>query len=57
MKVEKMTEENVKIAIKNCEGQHLQQVAYSSYHDALTQICFDCNKVRTSLIEDGDDLI
>ena len=41
--------EEVKTSIKLCEGRHIQQVAYSSYHDALTQICFDCKKVRTSL--------
>jgi len=39
----------VKQWIKNCEGEHIQQVAYSSYHDALTQICFGCKKIRTSL--------
>ena len=32
----------VKDCIKSCEGKHIQQIAYSSYHDALTQICFDC---------------
>ena len=39
----------VKGCIKSCEGKHVQQVAYSSYHDALTQICFTCKKIRTSL--------
>jgi len=39
----------VKQWIKNCEGKHIQQVAYSSYHDALTQICFSCCEIRTSL--------
>ena len=38
--------------IKNCEGNHIQQVVYSTYHQALTQICFGCKKVRTSLTED-----
>ena len=42
-------QEEVKRKIKECEGKHIQQVAYSSYHDALTQICFGCRKVRTSL--------
>lgn len=35
--------------IQNCEGRHTQQVAYSSFHDALTQVCFGCRVVRTSL--------
>jgi len=35
--------------VKNCEGIHVQQVAYSSYHDTLTQICFDCGLVRSNL--------
>ena len=39
----------VKGAIKTCEGKHIQQVCYSTYHDALTQICFGCNMIRTSL--------
>jgi len=42
----------VKQWIKNCEGEHVQQIAYSSYHDALTQICFGCRKIRTSLKEE-----
>ena len=42
-------QEMVKKWIKECEGKHIQQVAYSSYHDALTQICFTCKKIRTSL--------
>ena len=46
------SQELVKKCIKNCEGKHIQQVAYSSYHDALTQICFGCKKIRTSLKEE-----
>ena len=42
-------EKAVKCHIKLCEGKHIQQIAYSSYHDALTQVCFTCKKVRTSL--------
>ncbi len=49
MKIEMGSQKWVKIKIKECEGKHVQQVAYSSYHDALTQICFGCGKVRTSL--------
>ena len=43
------TQEEVKKFIKKCEGHHKQQVCYSTYHDALTQICFDCDVVRTNL--------
>ncbi len=45
-------QEAVKSHIKSCEGKHIQQIAYSSYHDALTQICFGCKKIRTSLKEE-----
>ncbi len=45
-------QEDIKRNIKTCEGRHVQQVAYSSYHDALTQICFGCDTVRTNLKED-----
>ena len=37
--------------IEGCEGRHIQQVIYSTYHKALTQICFGCKSVRTSLSE------
>ena len=43
------SQEEIKKYIKQCEGHHIQQVAYSSYHDALTQVCFGCDKVRTTL--------
>tara|TARA_Y100000310_G_scaffold295555_1_gene327052 strand:+ start:10455 stop:10631 length:177 start_codon:yes stop_codon:yes gene_type:complete len=45
-------EEAIKSHIKSCEGKHIQQIAYSSYHDALTQVCFTCNCVRTTLKEE-----
>lgn len=46
----------VKKCIKECEGNHVQQIAYSSYHDAFTQICFGCKKIRTSMRkEDAED--
>lgn len=44
-------QEAVKSHIKECEGKHIQQISYSSYHDALTQVCFGCKKIRTSLKE------
>jgi len=45
------TQEEVREYIKNCEGKHMQQVAYSTFHDSLTQICFVCLKVRSSIIK------
>ena len=36
--------------IANCEGHHVQQVAYSSYMGALTQICFTCQKIRSTIL-------
>jgi hypothetical protein len=41
--------EAVRAAIRQCEGQHVQQVSYSTYHDALTQVCFTEGVVRTSM--------
>ena len=43
------TQEIVKKQIKICEGKHIQQIVYRSYYYALTQICFTCRCVRTSL--------
>ncbi len=40
----------VRHLIKTCQSQkHIQQVAYSTYHDALTQVCFTCKVIRTSM--------
>ncbi len=47
MKVyEYLSKFKVEEEIEFCEGKHTQQVVYSSYHRRLTQICFDCMKVR-----------
>lgn len=43
------TGEEVRKHIKQCEGRHSQQVAYSTFYDGLTQICFSCRKIRSSL--------
>ena len=40
--------EEVRRHIQECEGKHTQQVAYSTFHDCLTQICFGCGVIRTS---------
>jgi len=44
------TTEEVRKHIQDCEGKHVQQVAYSTFHDALTQICYGCKKVRSNII-------
>ena len=43
------TQEEVRNHIQECEGRHMQQVAYSTFHDGLTQICFGCRVVRSTL--------
>ena len=43
------TQEEVRQHIKNCEGHHTQQAIYSTFHDALTQICFGCRVVRSTI--------
>jgi len=40
----------VRQCIQECEGRHMQQVAYSTFHDALTQICYGCMKVRSTIL-------
>lgn len=41
--------EDVREQIQRCEGLHMQQCAYSTFHDALTQICFGCHAVRSTI--------
>jgi len=43
------TVEAVREQIQNCEGRHSQQAMYSTFHDALTQVCFGCKKVRSTI--------
>lgn len=45
------TQEEVRQHIQECEGQHMQQVAYSTFHDALTQICYGCMKIRSNILK------
>lgn len=42
-------QEDVRTHIQNCEGRHVQQAIYSTFHDALTQICFGCLKIRSTI--------
>jgi hypothetical protein len=41
--------EDVRSYIQSCEGKHTQQAIYSTFHDCLTQICYGCKKIRTTL--------
>ncbi len=42
-------QELVRKYIQACEGKHTQQAIYSTFHDALTQICFGCYKIRSTI--------
>lgn len=42
-------QEDVRKHITECEGKHTQQAIYSTFHDALTQVCYGCLKVRTTI--------
>jgi hypothetical protein len=42
-------QEDVRKHIQECEGKHTQQAIYSTFHDALTQVCFGCEKVRSTI--------
>ena len=44
-----VSQEEVRKHIQECEGKHTQQAIYSTFHDALTQICFGCGTIRSSL--------
>ncbi len=35
--------------IDECEGRHVQQAVYSTFHSGLTQICFGCMKIRSTI--------
>lgn len=32
-----------------CEPTHTQQAIYSTFHSAITQVCFVCKKVRSTI--------
>lgn len=42
-------QEEVRKHIQECEGRHTQQAIYSTFHDALTQVCYGCLKIRTTI--------
>ena len=49
------SQDEVRYYIKLCEGKHTQQAIYSTFHDALTQICFGCMKVRSTILRSEHD--
>lgn len=49
------TVEAVRDHIRACEGRHVQQAIYSTFHDALTQVCYGCRKVRSTINMTVDD--
>ena len=52
MKTEYETEDYIRGCIRDCEkSKHLQQVAFSTFHNCFTQVCFTCGVCRTSLPE------
>jgi len=45
--------DHLRDCIQGCSDEgHVQQVAYSTYHDAITQICFSCGTLRTEIKEE-----
>lgn len=51
---ELLTEAEVREHIRDCEGRHVQQVVFSTFMDALTQICFTEQKIRGSIEWQGN---
>ena len=50
MKVEYESEEYIRNNVRICERRkHVQQIAFSTFHDCFTQVCFTCNICNTSL--------
>jgi len=43
------TKEELIKQIDECEGVHTHQAIYSTYHSAITQVCFGCMKVRSTI--------
>lgn len=44
------TKEEILKIIKEMEGKIVQQVVYSTYHDALTQIDFTNKVIRSNIV-------
>lgn len=43
------TKEEIIKQIDKCESHHVQQAIYSTYHSAITQVCFGCMRVRSTI--------
>ena len=50
---ELMSDREIREHIRRCEGKHVQQVAFSTYMDCITQICFTEQKIRSGISWDG----
>ena len=50
---ELMSDDEIRRHIRECEGRHVQQVVFSTYMDALTQICFTEQKIRSGITWKG----
>jgi len=48
------TQQEIRNCIRECEGKHVQQACFSSFMDSLTQICFTCQKIRSTVEWDGN---
>lgn len=46
------TKEELIKQIDECEGKHTQQAIYSTFHSAITQVCFGCHKIRSTIHRD-----
>lgn len=50
--IKEQSQDDLEFSIGRCQkDNHTHQVAYSTYHTCLTQVCFTCNEVRTSMSE------
>jgi len=48
-----MEQKEVNKDIADCQRRnHIHQVAFSTFHHAITQVCFTCEIIRTSLSEE-----
>lgn len=45
--------EEIRQHIRECEGKHVQQAIFSTFMDTLTQVCFTCGKVRSTIAWEG----
>lgn len=46
--------EQVRERIRECEGRHVQQAIFSTFMDTLTQVCFTCGRVRSTILWEGN---